>query len=121
LADVTLPITLPLATLGAVSGVADLAGLSVFGLGDAGTAAIAMGSGASSTAIDLGECLFGNVVYACAGAAIGGVGVGLSMGGFLASGAIAPGLLASLGYSLTATGAVWDMFIAAEPWLNECR
>jgi RHS repeat-associated protein len=52
LANATLPITLPLTALAGVSGLADLAGVSVLGLGETGTTIVALGSGAAATSID---------------------------------------------------------------------
>jgi hypothetical protein len=110
LADATLPITLPLAGLAVVSGAAEAAGGSVFGLGEAGTSAVALGSGISSSGIDSLECLKLHDSAACIGAAISGLSTGGSILGLsLGAESLAGGLFGAFGLSTGITGVTWDL------------
>ena len=109
--DATLPITLPLTVLGVVSGVADVAGASVFGLSAGGTTAVALASGTGASVIDIVECRALHSSAACIGAAAALSALGVSGAGALAGGSetLLGGLLASQGLAIGQAGALWDL------------
>ncbi|MHB8329000.1 MAG: RHS repeat-associated core domain-containing protein [Acidimicrobiales bacterium] len=110
LADITLPITLPLTALAAVTGVGALAGVGVLGATEGVTAGLAAASGATATAADLAECLGLNDKAACVGAGIGSVGLGgVWLGLALGGETIGGGLAAAFGFAIGSTGSVWDL------------
>jgi hypothetical protein len=118
LADATLPITLPLAGLAAVTGVGALAGVGVLGASEGATAGLAFGSGVAATGGDLAECLGLNDKAACVGAGIGSVGLGgVGLGFALGGETIGGGLAGAFGFAIAGAGSVWDLlsqFLAFE-------
>jgi len=118
LADATLPITLPLTVLAAVTGVGALAGVGVLGASEGATAGLAFGSGVAATGGNLAECLGLNDKAACIGAGIGSVGLGgVGLGFALGGETIGGGLASAFGFSIAGAGSVWDLlshFLAFE-------
>jgi RHS repeat-associated protein len=118
LADITLPITLPLTGLAVVSGVGALGGVGVLGATEGATGVLAVGSGATATGADLAECLGLNDKVACIGAGIGSVGLGgVGLGFALGGETIGGGLAGAFGFAIAGTGSVWDLlsqFLAFE-------